>query len=406
MTQFDLDRVLAEAARRSIAPYQLPPPGASWLFEAGLPDPVTFPVDDLVRISSEVLRDDFAAALQYGAARDAETSSGWVGLRDALAERTHRREGIAVDRHNVMLTSGSAAALALIFEAFVDPGDAVAIEVPTWNTNIATLARRGADTIPLLIEDDEGFSIDALEASLERLAREGRTLKLVYTIATFNTPSGVSLSVERRLRLIDLAREWNFVIVEDNVYRELRYEGQHLPSLLALDRHGVVVRVDSLSKVLAPAMRIGWITGPTEVMGVLNGMRGDLGVSQWFARIAERFVREGSLDRHIESVVALYRAKRDAAERALHERCDPWVRWRTPDGGFFLWVELADGIDVRRVMAHALEEGVLCRTGERFFDDARGNRFFRLAFPAVPIPEIERGMAVLGRAIRAARASS
>ncbi len=172
MTQFDLDAVLAAAARRSIAPYQLPPAGASWLFEAGLPDPATFPVDDLVRLSREVLQDEFADALQYGAARDAETSSGWVGLRDALAERTHRREGIAVDRGNVMLTSGSAAALALLFEAFVDPGDAVAIEVPTWNTNIATLARRGADTIPLLVEDDHGFSIDHLEAVLDRLAAE------------------------------------------------------------------------------------------------------------------------------------------------------------------------------------------------------------------------------------------
>ncbi len=209
------------------------------------------------------------------------------------------------------------------------------------------------------------------------------------------------MSVERRRRLIELAHRWNFVIVEDNVYRELRYEGEHLPSLLALDPHGVVVRVDSLSKVLAPAMRIGWITGPAEMMRVLNGMRGDLGVSQWLARIAERFIREGSLERHIDSVVALYRAKRDAAERALHEHCDPWVRWRTPDGGFFLWVELVDGIDVAEVMAHALEEGVLCRTGERFFDDARGHQYFRLAFPAVPIPEIERGMAVLGRAIRA-----
>ena len=402
MTHLDLDRLLAGAARRSIAPYQLPPERASWLFEAGLPDPATFPVDDLVRLAEEVLRSELAGALQYGAARDAETSSGWVGLRDALAERTRRIDGCDVDRHNIMLTSGSASALALIFESFVDPGDAVAIEVPTWNTNLATLARRGADIIPLLIEDDEGFSVDALESEIERLAAAGRSLKLVYTIATFNTPSGATLSLARRRRLLELAHRWGFVIVEDNVYRELRYDGEHLPSLLALDRHGVVLRVYSLSKVLAPAMRIGWVTGPVDVMRVLNGMRGDLGVSQWLARIAERFIREGSLDRHIVDVVTLYRAKRDAAERALHEHCDPWVRWRSPEGGFFLWVELDERVDVATVMAHALEEGVLCRTGERFFDDARASRYFRLAFPAVPIPEIEHGMAVLGRAIRAA----
>jgi 2-aminoadipate transaminase len=402
MTQLDVDRVLAAAARRTIAPWQSPPERASWLFEAGLPDPATFPVDDLVRLSAEVLHADAAGALQYGAARDAETTSGSVGLRDAVAARARRVEGLAIDHHHVMLTAGSASALALLFEAFVDPGDAVAVEVPTWNTNIATLARRGADTIPLPIADDDGFSIDELEAVLDRLASEGRHLKLVYTIATFNTPSGVSLSLERRRRLVELARRWNFVVIEDNVYRELRYDGEHLPSLLALDPYGVVVRVDSFSKVVAPAMRLGWITAPPEILRVLNGMRGDLGVSQWTARIVERFVREGLLDRHIESVVSLYRAKRDAAERALHEHADPWVRWRTPEGGFFLWVELDQRVDPARVMAHALDEGVLCRTGERFFaGDPRGDQFFRLAFPAVPIPEIERGMAVLGRAVRA-----
>lgn len=401
MGEFDPARVLSAAARRSIAPYQLPPERASWLFEAGLPDPATFPVDDLLRISEEVLREDFAGALQYGAARDAETSSGWVGLRDELAARASHLDGRVLDRRNVMLTSGSASALGLLFEALVDPGDAVAIEVPTWNTNLATLARRGADTIPLPIVDEDGFSVDELEQVLDRLHADGRALKVLYTVPTFNTPSGASLSLERRRRVVELAQRWNFVVIEDNVYAALRYDGAPLPSLLSLDDHGCVVRVDSLSKVLAPAMRLGWIVGDATLVGVLSGMRGDLGVSQWLARIAERFLREGSLDRHIESVVALYRAKRDAAERALHEHCDPWVRWRTPRGGFFLWVELDERIDVASVMAHALEEGVLCRTGERFFDDARGHQYFRLAFPSVPIPEIERGMAVLGRAIRA-----
>jgi 2-aminoadipate transaminase len=208
------------------------------------------------------------------------------------------------------------------------------------------------------------------------------------------------LSVERRRRLIELAVQWNFVIVEDNVYRELRYAGEHLPSVLALDDHGVVVRVDSFSKVLAPGVRIGWITGTPEMMGVLSGMRGDLGVSQWLARVVERFLRDGLLEAHIDAVVSLYREKLAVAERALHEAADPWVRWRTPDGGFFLWVELDASIDAEQVMAFALEEGVLCRAGERFFGDgADGRQFFRLAYPAVPVAEIERGMAVLGRAI-------
>src|SRR5205814_10172126 len=142
---------------------------------------------------------------------------GYLGRRDVLAERTRAEDGRDVDRHDVMLTSGAAQALALVFEAFVDPGDAVALEAPTWNSVLAMCARHGTETIPLPIDDD-GASIDVLEHRLERLASEGKRLKLVYTIATFNTPTGVCLSLERRRRLIELARRWRFLIIEDNVY--------------------------------------------------------------------------------------------------------------------------------------------------------------------------------------------
>jgi 2-aminoadipate transaminase len=354
-----------------------------------------------VRLSERVLRDDFAASLQYGAAADDAVTSGYAGLRDVLAERGSRIDGRAIDRRHVMLTGGAAQALSLAFEAFIDPGDAVAIESPTWNAVIAMLARRGADTIALPM-DDEGLSIDELEAQLRRLASEGRRLKLVYTIATFNTPTGACLSLARRRRLIELAAQWDFLVLEDNVYGALRYEGETLPTLFSLDTTGRVFKVDSFSKVVAPGLRLGWVTGHRDVVATLASVRGDLGVSQFIARVLARYVEDGLLDPHIAEVNDLYRHKRDVAERALHEFCDPWVRWHSPEGGFFLWVAIDDAVDATHVMERALEGGVLCRAGERFFGDRElGRQYFRLAFPAVPVTEIERGIAVLGDAIRA-----
>lgn len=390
----------AAPVRRATPSYQQPPEGPIWLFEAGLPDPATFPADDLARISASVLRDEHASALQYGGAHAGEIACGYAGLRDLLAERTVVHGARNVDRDAIMLTAGAAQGLVLLFEAFVDPGDAVAIESPTWNAILAALDRRGAD-VQALPMDDDGLQVDALEATLARLAAAGRRLKLLYTIATFNTPTGLCLSLDRRRRVLELADEWDFVIIEDNVYEHLRYEGAHLPSLLELDTEGRVIRVDSFSKILAPGLRLGWITAPPAIIHALASIRGDLGVSQLTARVVARYIKEGLLDTHVAAMVDLYRAKRDAAQAALHRHCEPWVRWRQPEGGFFLWVGLDDAVDAERAMRLALERGVLCRPGERFFgDDGQGRQHFRLAFPGPTIAEIDRGIAVLGDAIR------
>jgi 2-aminoadipate transaminase len=168
------------------------------------------------------------------------------------------------------------------------------------------------------------------------------------------------------------------------------------------DDDGFVIKVDSFSKVIAPGLRTGWLTAPEPVIATLAGLRGDLGVSQFTARVLARYVNDGLLDPHIADVNHLYRAKRDAAETALREHCGDFVRWRTPEGGFFLWVELDERVDPSSVMQRALEHGVSCRAGERFFGDAnRGRNFFRVAFPSVPLDEIDPGIAVVGEAIRA-----
>ena len=298
LTHSELQGLLAFPSAHAQAGYHTPPEGVRYLFEAGLPDPDLFPIDDLVRLSEKVLRQEFADALQYGSARDDGISAGFVGLRDVLAERTRVATGRAVDRHGVMVTCGAAQALALMFEAFVDPGDAVAVEAPTWNSALAMCARHGAETIALPIDDD-GPSLDVLELHLQRLASEGRRLKFVYTIATFNTPTGVCLSLERRRRLIELARQWRFLIIEDNVYEMLRYDGVPIPTMFSLDDTGLVVKLDSFSKVVAPGLRLGWVTADTDVIRALSSVRGDLGVGQWVARTMTHYLEEGLLEPHV-----------------------------------------------------------------------------------------------------------
>jgi 2-aminoadipate transaminase len=372
-----------------------------WAFEAGLPDPATFPLDDLERLSADVLRDDAANALQYGSPGSNGIGWGYEVLRDRIAERTLRLEGRAIDRHSVMLTLGGVQAITLACRAFLDPGDLLAVEAPTWGAALSAASQAGAEALAIPMDAD-GMQVDVLEEELARLAADGKRIKMLYTIATFNTPTGWSLSLPRRRKLLELATRYGFIVLEDNVYGELRYEGETIPTLFSLDESGLVVKIDSFSKILAPALRLGWVSGDPEVMRALGAVKGDLGVSQWLARVVTRFMDEGKLDPHVAMVNALYREKRDIAVQALRDQCGPWVTFDVPEGGFFIWVELSPDVDGEQVMRKAFAEGVVCRPGERFFGESDADahkQWFRLAFIMVPKDELERGITALGKAI-------
>jgi 2-aminoadipate transaminase len=396
-------RSLRSASARRGTPYylDLPPTKVRWVFEAGLPDPSTFPLDDLARIAVRVLRDDFEEGLQYGSGYAGSVLYGYEGLRDVLAERAAAEAGRHFGRREVMVTSGGVQALTLACRAFLDPGDSFGVEAPTWNAVLDAARVAGAEAVALPLDED-GLRVDVLEETLPRLAREGRPLKLLYTISTFHAPAGVSLSLARRKRLAALAHEWSFVILEDDVYGALRFEGEPLPSMLSLDPHGLVLRIESLSKTVAPALRIGWVTGHAEALAALSIVRGDLGVSQWLARVAAAYLSEGLYEPHLQRVNLLYRAKRDATLAALEKHCSEGLSWNRPAGGFFLWCTLAPRFDGREVLRRALAAGVVCRPGERFFGDPeQGRQRFRLSFVTPPLAEIEPGIAALGEAIRA-----
>ena len=402
LTARELDELRSDDSARSRVRYgHIQEQTSRWSFEAGLPDPTTFPIDDLARLSERVLRDDGTDGLQYGSRQDSSIVYGYEGLRDLLAERAGEKDGRDdLGRAGVMLTHGGVQGITLASDAFLNPGDGFAAEVAAWQTVLVAARKTGAILSPIPIDDD-GMIVDALEEELRRVRDEGRQIKLVYSCATFHSPTGVCMSTDRRRRLLELADEWNFVILEDNVYGELRYDGEPLPSLLSLDQSGRVMKVDAFTKILAPALRLGWVSGNPALLEVLSSVRGDLGVSQWTARVMAEFMREGLLEPHIERVKELYRRKRDIVVDALERYCAPWVTWRVPDGGYFIWVELSDRVDWRQVRIEAYRRGVECRPGERFFDDERsGERFLRIAFTMVPIDELEPGIKVLGEAIQ------
>jgi len=368
------------------------------VFEAGLPDPVTFPIDDLARLTAAVLARD-ANEMQYGTPIGGDLSYGFYGLRELLAERAADRDGRDVDPSGVMLTAGGAQAISLVAQAFLDPGDHAVVEAPSWEYPLRDFTVAGAVTTGLPLDGD-GLPVDALEAHIDALESRGERLKLVYSIATFNVPTGVCLSLDRRRRLVELAAERGFVIVEDNVYGDLRYEGAPLPTLFSLDPEGVVLKIDSFSKVVMPGLRLGWVTGAPEAITALDHVRRDLGVGQLVARVMAEYVRDGLLDPHIAEVVDVYRAKRDAAVAAFESSgCGEFMTWNRPQGGYFLWLELKDGVDGRALQKRALQQGVMCRPGERFYGEPElGAQRMRFAFTAVPIDQLQRAAEVLSRA--------
>jgi 2-aminoadipate transaminase len=373
------------------------------VFEAGLPDPATFPVDDLTRLTDLVLH-RAAEFLQYGTPMEGDLSYGFAGLRDQIVARTQRIDGRTIEKRNVLLTSGGVQGISNAAHAFLDPGDVAAVECPTWEFILRDINLIGAEPIAIPVDDD-GMRVDVLEEELARLASEGKKLKLVYTIPTFNVPTGVCMSVERRRRLVELSAEHGFVVVEDNVYGDLRYDGDTLPTLFSLDGAGTVVKIDSFSKTLMPGLRLGWLSGDGAAVAAIDRVKRDLGVGQLVARVLAEYMHEGLYEPHIDEARALYRTKRDSAVAALEEHCTGLMTWNRPPGGYFIWLQLADGIDGAAVGAKAMAQGVICRPGERFFGQTgEGAGFLRLAFTLAGAEDMRRAIEILGAVAADSRA--
>jgi len=400
MTELDISALWSVQAATGSSSYLDGRPGGPMpiVFEAGLPDPESFPVDVLARLTTTVLQRD-RAELQYGTPIGGDLAYGYYGLRELLAERTAARDGRDPGVAGVMLTAGGAHAISLAVQAFVDPGDNVVVESPTWEYPLRDVELAGGRTVAIPVDED-GMRIDLLEEHLAAVAARGERVKLVYTIATFNVPTGVCLSLARRRRLVDLALEHGFMIIEDNVYGDLRCDGEPLPTLASMDHGGVVITVESFSKTVMPGLRLGWVTGHPDALVAMARVRRDLGVGQLVARVMAEFVAEDRLDPHIAEVCARNRSKRDVSLSALEEHCAGAMTWNRPLGGYFIWLQLADHIDPAALRRRALQSGVVCRPGERFYGETPdgGHQRMRFAFTAVPAANLERAITILGAA--------
>jgi 2-aminoadipate transaminase len=398
-----------------------PPAPVRYNFDAGWPAPESFPVELLAELAREVLED--RAALGYQSVRiDPETgeplyrapdfpafeemSMGYAGLREQIAAWVGRRQAVpGLDSGNVLLTSGATQAIALAAAAFVNPGEGALVEALTFAWAFRSLQNRRAE-VRMVDIDRDGMVIESLEARLEELAREGVRPKLLYVIPTFHLPTGAVLPLERRLRILELAEQWDLVVLEDAIYSDLNFDGVTLPpSLLHLDTSGRVVQSHSFSKIIATGLRLGWLTARKEMIGALAAVREDLGVSQWLSRIVAELMKRGELDPQIERVNAVYRRKRDLAAQGLREHCGDLVEFDLPGGGYFLWVRVDDRVDWDRAKAEAARGGVAVREADRFMLERPaegGGRHFRLGFAHTTERELTEGTRILGEALRAA----
>jgi 2-aminoadipate transaminase len=359
----------------------------------GLPAPELFPVDEYRRAFEWVLEADGAQALQYG------PSEGYLPLRRMIAERLSRF-GMACGHDDLLVTNGSQQALDLMGKIFLNPGDAVLVEKPTYLGALQAFNQYQA-TYQIVPMDEDGMRVDEVERILAQ--RSGSApIKFIYALPNFQNPTGRSMSLERRQRLVQLASHYGVPIVEDDPYGELRYEGAALPTLKSLDTDGSVIYLGTFSKILAPGFRLGWMLAGPEVMEVLmHGKQpSDLhtGMAQQMATY--EVAKGGFVDQHVERIKDFYRERRDVMLRSIAEHFPADAHYTRPAGGLFVWAELPPDIDTRELLLDAIEEKVAFVPGQGFHADGSGTNTMRLNFSNVPPDKLQTGVQRLGHAIQ------
>ena len=361
-------------------------------FAGGLPDIPSLPGEQLLRAARAVIEREQKEALEYGG------TFGPLPLRDAIAERSSRIEGIPLTQDNVIIASGSAHAIGMVCETLLDPGDVVMVESPNFPGSMRTIRSFGATQVAIPM-DEQGMRCDILEDELQKLADQGKRAKFIYCIPTHQNPAGCTLQLDRREKLLELARRFNTFVLEDDAYGELWFEQTPPPSVFALSNGDHGIKVSSFSKIIATGLRMGWIMGPPALISRVAALRYDMGSSPFLGRVIAEMMRNGDLDRHIENLRGIYLRKLERVEDALARYTAPYATYTRPLGGFFLWLQLRPGLNSRDVQMAANEKGVVVGQGPQFFADGNATNHIRLAFSYVAMEEIEEGIHRLGEAM-------
>jgi 2-aminoadipate transaminase len=369
-------------------------------FAPGYPDPALFPWDELRDISDRLLRGHHADTLQYGPTR------GHAPLLESLLGVVDAR-GIKAQRENLIITSGSQQGIDLIARVFVSPGDVILVELPTFTGAIAAFKNAGANVVGVKLDDD-GISLDDLDAVWEREHRAGRSVKLLYVIPNFQNPTGSLLALRKRPLLLEWAERRDVLIVEDDPYGSLYFEdvatSAETRPLAADDANGRVLYLSTVSKTLAPGFRVGWMVAAPALIDRFDVAKQstDLSSGVLDQHIVYEAIQRGVIDRIAPALRRAYRQKRDVIAGAIRAHLGDRLSWLPPKGGFFVWATLPEGRTDVEVLAHALAHGVVFVIGSAFFVDGSGHETIRLSFSAPSAERIEEGMRRLAAVLQPA----
>jgi len=360
----------------------------------GLPDTRSFPPDTFAAVANKIAAESCAKALQYG------PTEGLPETIDCIAE-VMAAEGMRVDADDMIVTTGGQQAIDLVTRALIDPGDVIIAEAPTYPGAVPSFTSYQADVVQIDVDSD-GMRIDLMEEALDRLEREGRRPKFIYTVPSFQNPAGVTMSLPRRKRLVEVANEREILVLEDNPYGMLRYEGEPQTTLRSLDGGVFVMYLGTFSKILSPGIRLGWIVAPGPVLEKLNlgKQAADLCTSTLSQVMVSSYFDQVRWQDYVESLTEIYRGRRDTMLDALERHFPAQAEWTRPGGGLFIWATLPDFIDTTDLLARALQANVAFVPGEGAYMDGRGRNSMRLNFSGVDEDEIREGVRRIGKIVQ------
>jgi 2-aminoadipate transaminase len=361
----------------------------------GLPDTSTFPPRSYAAIMERVATESSARALQYG------PTEGLEVLKACIVEVMAEEHIGGIDLDEVLVTTGGQQVIDLMCKTLIDPGDVIVAEAPTYPGAVPAFSAYEADVVQIEMDSD-GMRTDVLEETLDRLEREGRRPKFIYTIPNFQNPGGVTMSLPRRQRLVQIAHERELLVLEDNPYGLLRYEGDPLPTLYSMDGGEFVIYLGTFSKILSPGIRLGWAAAPRPVLQKMNlgKQAADLCSSSMTQLFVAEYFASGDWREYVNSLVGIYRGRRDAMLEALAAHFPREAAWTQPQGGLFIWATLPDYIDTTDLLARALSHNVAFVPGRAAYLDGRGASSMRLNFSGVGDDDIREGVRRIGKVVR------
>ncbi|HPE17328.1 MAG TPA: PLP-dependent aminotransferase family protein [Tenuifilaceae bacterium] len=363
-------------------------------FAGGLPSPESFPIEQLKGITSEVLDTEGAQALQYGA------TEGDMKLREILVER-YRKDGVNIDINNLIITTASQQGLDLIPKIFINPGDKIICGLPSYLGGLSAFNTYGAKMVGIQL-DEKGMRADLLEQTLAEMKAKGEKPKFIYIIPDFQNPAGITMPKSRRLEIIEIARKYDVLIVEDSPYRELRFEGEAQPTIYELEGTGQVILLGTMSKIFVPGFRIGWVVAHETIIDkiVMAKQATDLCTSPFLQKIAAKYFEKGYFDTNLQFIISSYREKRDAMLAAFKKYMPEGVSWTEPEGGLFLFLTLPGNMKSEDLFNIAIQENVAFVLGHVFHCDGSGLNTMRINFSYESKEKNEEGVKRLANAIR------